>query len=49
VTNPDSSGQAHRLVEQLARGDRSTALALHALVSAADPEGVADFDAAARA
>jgi lipopolysaccharide export system ATP-binding protein len=49
VTNPDSSGQAHRLVEQLARGDRSTALALHALVSAADPDGVADFDAAARA
>ena len=49
MTNPDSSGRAHRLVEQLARGDRSTALALHALISAADPDGVADFDAAALA
>ena len=32
------------LVDQLARGDRSTALALHALISAADDDGVADFD-----
>ena len=49
MTNPDNSGRARALVEQLARGDRSTALALHALISAADPDGVADFDAAARA
>jgi lipopolysaccharide export system ATP-binding protein len=49
VTHPDSSGRAPRaLVEQLARGDRSTALALHALISAADPDGIADFDVAAR-
>jgi lipopolysaccharide export system ATP-binding protein len=49
VTDPDNSARARALVEQLARGDRSTALVLHALISAADPEGVADFDAAARA
>ncbi|HEV8216407.1 MAG TPA: LPS export ABC transporter ATP-binding protein [Gemmatimonadaceae bacterium] len=48
MTHPDNSGRARALVEQLARGDRSTALALHALISAADPDGVADFDAAAR-
>jgi lipopolysaccharide export system ATP-binding protein len=35
------------LVEQLARGDRSTALALHALISAADENGVVDFNRAA--
>ena len=48
MTHPDNSGRARALVEQLARGDRSIALALHALISAADPTGVADFDAAAR-
>jgi len=48
VTNPDNSDRARALVDRLARGDRSTALVLHALISAADPEGVADFDAAAR-
>ena len=49
MTNPDSSGRARALVEQLARGDRSTALALHALISAADMDGIVDFEAAARA
>ena len=34
------------LVDRLARGDRSTALALHSLISAADASGVADFDRA---
>jgi lipopolysaccharide export system ATP-binding protein len=34
------------LVDRLARGDRSTALALHSLISAADANGVADFDRA---
>jgi len=54
VTHPEGSGRAlpppppRALVEQLARGDRSTALALHALISAADPNGIADFDVAAR-
>ncbi len=37
------------IVDQLARGDRSTALALHALISAADVSGVADFNRAALA
>jgi lipopolysaccharide export system ATP-binding protein len=37
------------LVEQLARGDRSHALALHALISAANANGVADFDGFAKA
>ncbi|HEY4215876.1 MAG TPA: LPS export ABC transporter ATP-binding protein [Gemmatimonadaceae bacterium] len=37
------------LVEQLARGDRSHALALHALISAADANGVADFEQFAKA
>ena len=36
------------LVDRLARGDRSTALALHALISAADAAGVGDFDHAAK-
>lgn len=49
MTNPDSAGRARALVEQLARGDRSTALALHALISASDLDGIVDFDAAARA
>jgi lipopolysaccharide export system ATP-binding protein len=37
------------LVEQLARGDRSHVLALHALISAADANGIADFDGIAKA
>jgi lipopolysaccharide export system ATP-binding protein len=36
------------LVDQLARGDRTTALVLHALISAADASGVADFDMATK-
>lgn len=39
-------GRVRALVEHLARGDRSTALALHALISAADAAGLADFDRA---
>ena len=49
MTHPDNSDRTRALVEQLARGDRWTALALHALISASDPEGFADFDTAARA
>lgn len=43
---PDSS-RARSLIERLARGDRSTALALHALVSAANGNGVVQLDRAA--
>ena len=35
---------AHRLVDELARGDRSIAFAIHSLLSAADPHGVAPLD-----
>jgi lipopolysaccharide export system ATP-binding protein len=47
VTESDDSTRGPTLVERLARGDRSTALALHALISAADGNGVADLDRAA--
>jgi lipopolysaccharide export system ATP-binding protein len=47
VTEPDERSRARSLVERLARGDRSTALALHALISAADGSGVAELDRAA--
>jgi lipopolysaccharide export system ATP-binding protein len=48
VTEPEQGipSRIRALIEQLARGDRSTALALHALVSAADESGVANFDRA---
>lgn len=36
------------LVEKVAQGDRSAALALHALISAADVEGCSEFSEAAR-
>jgi lipopolysaccharide export system ATP-binding protein len=36
------------VLDQLGRGDRSSALALHALLSAADEHGIADFSEAAR-
>ncbi len=36
------------MVDRMARGDRSTALALHALISVADATGVADFDRAVK-
>jgi lipopolysaccharide export system ATP-binding protein len=49
VTGPTDSSRIRTLVDQLARGDRSTAFALHALVSSAGESGVADFDVAARA
>jgi lipopolysaccharide export system ATP-binding protein len=49
VTGPIDSNRVRALVEQLAHGDRSTALALHALIAVADAGGTADFDAAARA
>jgi lipopolysaccharide export system ATP-binding protein len=44
VTSPSDFGQVRSLVEQLAKGDRSTALALHAVISAANSAGVAEFD-----
>jgi len=47
VTLPVDSSRTLSLVERLARGDRSTALALHALISASDASGVADLDRAA--
>ena len=36
MTGSPESNRVRALVDQLARGDRSTALALHALISAAD-------------
>ncbi len=47
MTGPKLPPRAQALVEQISRGDRSVALALHALVSAADERGVADFNRAA--
>jgi len=44
VTDPIQPARVPALVDQLARGDRSIALALHALISAADSSGTADFD-----
>jgi len=46
VTTPSEPARIRALVEQLARGDRSTALALHALISAADLRGSSEFDRA---
>lgn len=46
MTAPHDPTRVRALVEQLARGDRSTALALHALISAADQSGIIDFDRA---
>jgi lipopolysaccharide export system ATP-binding protein len=43
VTDPSPS-RAHLLVDQLARGDRSLAYAIHSLLSAADDRGVAPLD-----
>jgi lipopolysaccharide export system ATP-binding protein len=48
VTGPSDSSRVRLLVDQLARGDRTTALALHALISAADAAGVVDFDLATK-
>jgi lipopolysaccharide export system ATP-binding protein len=48
VTIPIEPSRIRALVDQLARGDRSTALALHALISAADASGTADFESAVK-
>jgi lipopolysaccharide export system ATP-binding protein len=47
VTDPTELSRVRTLVDQLARDDRSTALALHALISAANEQGVAEFERAA--
>jgi lipopolysaccharide export system ATP-binding protein len=44
MTAPDMPSRLQSLLERLANGDRSTALALHALVCAADAGGAAAFD-----
>jgi lipopolysaccharide export system ATP-binding protein len=44
MTAPTISPRLQALVERLANGDRSTALALHALICAADANGMATFD-----
>jgi len=44
MTAPMISPRLQALVERLANGDRSTALALHALICAADDTGIATFD-----
>jgi lipopolysaccharide export system ATP-binding protein len=38
------SPRIQTLIDRLARGDRSTALALHAVITAADPDGYASLD-----
>jgi lipopolysaccharide export system ATP-binding protein len=48
VTGPNEPVRVRALVDQLARGDRSTALALHALISVADVAGTAEFERIAR-
>jgi lipopolysaccharide export system ATP-binding protein len=48
VTGPLDAPRIHALVERIARGDRTTALALHALISTADDTGLTDFDRATR-
>jgi len=44
MTSPGIPPRLQALLERLSNGDRSTALALHALVCAADARGVAKFD-----
>lgn len=44
---PPPSDRIRQLIERYSRGDRSTALALHALISAADDRGCVDFNRAA--
>src|SRR5207237_10246564 len=46
MTGPHVSERIRALIDQLARNDRSTAFALHALIVAADENGVADFNRA---
>ena len=44
MTGPINSPRIQMLVDRLARGDRSTALALHAIITAADADGFARLD-----
>jgi lipopolysaccharide export system ATP-binding protein len=44
MTNPPTPPLLQALVDRLAKGDRSAALALHALICAADENGVATFN-----
>ncbi len=44
MTLPNIPSRLQAVVDRLARGDRSTALALHALFTAADATGSADFN-----
>jgi lipopolysaccharide export system ATP-binding protein len=44
MSDPVSPSRLQALVDTLSRGDRSTALALHALISVADAGGAASFD-----
>jgi len=44
MTGPTVPAPLRALVEQLSRGDRSTALALHAIISVANTSGVAEFN-----
>jgi lipopolysaccharide export system ATP-binding protein len=44
MTGPLSSPRIQTLIDRLARGDRSTALALHAIIMAADANGYASLD-----
>ncbi|HVZ79133.1 MAG TPA: LPS export ABC transporter ATP-binding protein, partial [Gemmatimonadaceae bacterium] len=46
MTGPQNSPELQALVEQSVHGDRSLALALHALISAADEQGSADYNRA---
>jgi lipopolysaccharide export system ATP-binding protein len=47
MTGPKPPNRLQTVIDQLARGDRSLALALHALISAADAEGCTDLNHAA--
>jgi hypothetical protein len=44
MTAPEGPQHVHVLIDRLARGDRSTALALRALITAADDSGSATMD-----
>jgi lipopolysaccharide export system ATP-binding protein len=44
MTAPLDSSRTKALIDRLARGDRSTALALHAIITAADANGLAKLD-----
>src|SRR3954468_11028449 len=44
MTGPIPSPRIQMLIDRLARGDRSTALALHAIITAADADGCASLD-----